>query len=422
MKISIICTEFPPNYRGGLGIYMDRVIKQLQKEDHELSLYTLNYPLALPRIEVQKNLTVHRISPCTFTRNGLDKTRGKLSLQAILYNALNLAMFNWHVFRKLWTKHRAKDIGILAVHDWMCVPAALLLYRLTGQALVFHVHSTEMSMNLHGTNGFTPKVAAWLETQIARVAKNIIVPSDEIKAQLVSFGWAAEKIDVVHHGFEDDALQAMVSNDEQRNEELSRLRTTLSIAAGTKVLLFAGRLITHKGVETLLQAMPQVIAAHTDIRLIFVGSGEAKYQTQMQRFIVEHNLTAHVYAYYEQMPQAQVIAHYCLADLCIFPSTYEPFGFVALEAMTFAKPVVLGCGFSAVIRAPHLTGLAEQPISVYAHTNHPDEIARCIIELLDSPEQAQQLGQRAQRYVQKQFRWKKTSEQTLAVYQRLNVN
>ncbi len=419
MKISIICTEFPPNYRGGLGIYMERVVKQLVEDKHDLTLYTLNYPYPLPKTERRDSLTIHRISPCRFTRKGLDATRGELSLKAILFNALNLAMFNWHTFRKLWRSKKRNELGTLAVHDWMCVPAALLLYYITRQPLVFHVHSTEMSMNLHGTNGFTPKVAAWLERKIGKVARHVIVPSEEIKQQLESFGWDATKISVVHHGYEDTVLQGVLERAATDTETQRLLKRDLGLGPATKVLLFAGRLITHKGVDTLLRAMPLVIKKHSDVKLVLVGSGEANYQQLMQSTIHTLGIEAHVHAYFEQMPQEAVMQHYCLADVCIFPSVYEPFGFVALEAMSLAKPVVLGCGFPEVIRAPQNCGYTDAPVSAFSDSDNAMALAECINRLLEAPEEAKQLGERAQAYVKQQFRWHKTSTQTLQVYEQI---
>jgi len=36
------------------------------------------------------------------------------------------------------------------------------------------------------------------------------------------------------------------------------------------------------------------------------------------------------------------MVHYAAADVCIFPSTYEPFGIVSLEVMSMAKPLIVG--------------------------------------------------------------------------------
>ena len=45
---------------------------------------------------------------------------------------------------------------------------------------------------------------------------------------------------------------------------------------------------------------------------------------------------------FEFVPEEERIAHYAACDLSVFPSLYEPFGIVALEAMSMEKPVVVG--------------------------------------------------------------------------------
>jgi glycosyltransferase involved in cell wall biosynthesis len=84
--------------------------------------------------------------------------------------------------------------------------------------------------------------------------------------------------------------------------------------------------------------------------------------------------------------------------------------------MSLSKPVVLGCGFPSVIKAPESKGLLAETVALHAECDKADELAKHIISLLDQPDWAMQLGQRAKQYVSHQFRWAKTSKETLAVY------
>jgi glycosyltransferase involved in cell wall biosynthesis len=121
---------------------------------------------------------------------------------------------------------------------------------------------------------------------------------------------------------------------------------------------------------------------------------------------------------FEFVPEKERILHYAAADLCVFPSTYEPFGIVCLEAMAMAKPVVVG--------ARGVVGFAEQvipdgPNRCGLHVNgwEPNDITWGISEALSNPQQAKVWGLNGRKRVKECFTWEKTVLETLKVYQKV---
>jgi glycosyltransferase involved in cell wall biosynthesis len=107
--------------------------------------------------------------------------------------------------------------------------------------------------------------------------------------------------------------------------------------------------------------------------------------------------------------------YYAASDVCVFPSVYEPFGIVSLEAMSMAKPVVVG--------ARGVVGFREQVINsgpdqngVHVNGEDPADIAWGIKEVLRDPKRARLWGQNGRKRVLNYFTWKKVAEQTLEVY------
>jgi len=418
MKMTMVCTEYPPNYRGGLGIYLERLVTSLKKENHEVEVYAMNYPHALPKRTVEGSAVINRISPCSFTRKGLDKYLGKRSLPAILYNAISIAFFNFHAFLKIRRASKKNDVGVIGIHDWMCIPAALLIHWFTKLDMMFHVHSTEMSMNLHQTGGVLPRVAAWLENRMKGIAKKVVVPSQEVKVHLIADGWQPDIIYVVPHGHEDANLEKVIHASPTKIEaDKLRLRTEWAVDPDTKLIAFAGRLTPHKGIETLIDAMATVKSRVGDCKLIVIGSGEEGYQEKLQQRIDSQGLSQHVFAYFQQLSQDQVFERLNAVDICVFPSVYEPFGFVALEAMSLSKPVVLGSGFPTIIKDPKSLNQYPEDTALFAQTDDANEIASHLIELLNSPEKRSSLGQSAKTYALTHFKWSKTAQMTTNVYQ-----
>jgi glycosyltransferase involved in cell wall biosynthesis len=199
-------------------------------------------------------------------------------------------------------------------------------------------------------------------------------------------------------------------------QEVEAIRKKYGIKPNEQMILFLGRLTWVKGVTNLVQAMPMVLSEYPRTKLVILGKGE------QQNDIVEAanrlGITDRVVCRFEFVPEEERILHYSAADLCIFPSTYEPFGIVSLEAMAMEKPLVVG--------AKGVVGFREQVISagpeqngVHVDGGTPADIAWGIKECLSDPERARRWGENGRKRVLKYFTWRKVAEQTLQLYENL---
>ncbi|HOU25057.1 MAG TPA: glycosyltransferase family 4 protein, partial [Anaerolineae bacterium] len=104
---------------------------------------------------------------------------------------------------------------------------------------------------------------------------------------------------------------------------------------------------------------------------------------------------------------------YRMASCAVFPSLYEPFGIVALEAMAARVPVVvsLAGGLQEVVRH------SETGITV--HPDNPVSLAWGINHTLARPDWARQRAENAYQVVLSEFNWQKIARETLAVYSRV---
>ena len=102
-----------------------------------------------------------------------------------------------------------------------------------------------------------------------------------------------------------------------------------------------------------------------------------------------------------------------VADVAVFPSLYEPFGIVALEAMAARTPVVVSnVGGLAEVVAHNETGLVVYP-------NNPDSLAWGIVETLRRPDWAAARAENAYRRVVTEYNWGHIAQLTAAVYARI---
>jgi phosphatidylinositol alpha-mannosyltransferase len=107
-------------------------------------------------------------------------------------------------------------------------------------------------------------------------------------------------------------------------------------ASDRPTILFVGRFYPRKGVPILLRALPRIVSAVPDVRLLVVGGGilEPWYRLLALRAPCEVTFLG-------ELPRAKIPAAYRTADVFVAPSTgSESFGIVHLEAMASGTPIV----------------------------------------------------------------------------------
>lgn len=129
-------------------------------------------------------------------------------------------------------------------------------------------------------------------------------------------------------------------------------------------------------------------------------------------------ITERVEYRFEFVPEKERILHYAASDVCVFPSFYEPFGIVSLEAMSMEKPVVVG--------ARGTVGFVEQVISsgpnqngIHVNGEDPTDIAWGLKEALRDPARTLQWGKNGRKHVLNYFTWDKVAQQTIEIYENL---
>jgi D-inositol-3-phosphate glycosyltransferase len=105
------------------------------------------------------------------------------------------------------------------------------------------------------------------------------------------------------------------------------------------VILFVGRIERLKGLERVIMALPFLSTFKP--KLVIVGEdgnrpGEVR---DLKLLAVKHDVTDSV-VFRGLVPYEQLAEYYNAADVCVFPSYYESFGLVPLEALACGTPVV----------------------------------------------------------------------------------
>jgi glycosyltransferase involved in cell wall biosynthesis len=194
-------------------------------------------------------------------------------------------------------------------------------------------------------------------------------------------------------------------------------RQRLGIPQAQRVVTYVGRFDERKGIETLVRACGEVTGA---FRLYLVGGSrsggadEAEF-LRIQALVQDLGL-GDVTTFTGRIGQDQLPAYYASADVCVVPSHYEPFGLVAIEAMTAGTPVIAsnvgGLQYTVVHEE---TGLLVPP-------RQPKTLALAIEHILHHPLRQQRYGKAAHHWAMANFSSRAVVQKVAALYQSLSFS
>lgn len=408
MRIGFFVYEYPPQLVGGLGTYAEYMTREYVDLGHDVSVFTLNNN-GLQTYEVLRGVEIHRpqIADATdiwpfFVVDDLKKwgTNIKLFNDIFIYNVLSATKFINSLVKK-----EKYNFDVVCVHDWLSSIAGLIIKKETDIPVVFHVHSTEWGRSGDGGS----EVVSHIERAMSQKADKIVTVSYAMQDDLTRHGWSPNKISVVWNGVDPDRYNPA----SVKKEDAAQIRVKYGIPEGWNMLLFVGRLAWVKGVRNLLQAMPMILKDFPNTKLVILGKGEE--QNDIIETAERLNIKNNVVYRFDFVSEQERILHYAAADVCVFPSTYEPFGIVSLEAMAMAKPIVVGARGVVGFKEQVINGGSDQN-GVHINGEDPADIAWGIKETLKNPDLAKSWGENGRQRVLEYFTWRKVAEQTLKIY------
>ena len=225
-----------------------------------------------------------------------------------------------------------------------------------------------------------------------KLADRIIVNSKYMHAAVIDwYGVDPRKLVIIPHGV-----------DFKRFNEC-KIKVTLD---GEPVILYVGKLSKRKGIDVLFQAIAKLRLELPKVKLHLVGSG---YLNQFQLLAKKLGIEKLV-VFHDWVNDLMLPAYYKSADFCVFPSKYESFGIVFLEAMASGTPIIA----TPVGVAPEIIRHGENGMLV--EPNNPDTLARAILWLSYDHHLRMKLSQNALKTAAK-YSWDNIADQYIALYE-----
>jgi glycosyltransferase involved in cell wall biosynthesis len=407
MKIAYFVDEFPPFFRGGLGTYAMEITQEYVRNGHQITVFSrnsgkdatsdtwngvkVNRPLLMNMTDVLPVITPGDVM--NWDRDGQNFFMGTM-----LYNLLSASK----LINDLVPNGLSPDIAVS--HDWLAFPAGITARGNLPVPLVVHFHSTEQ-----GRTGSGSATIRDIERLAAQKADLIVTVSYAMRDELVKLGYTEGKIRVVYNGV-DTQKYAPGSFSER---EIKAFRKKIGVG-GAPMIFFVGRLTWVKGADTLTMAMAQVVKEIPDAKLVIVGSGEQ--QDLLRNIVRQHGLENNVIFNFNYISEDERRLHYAACDVAVFPSKYEPFGIVSLEAMAMGKPVIVGATGTSGFREQIIPS-GEKICGFHINPHDASDIARYTILLLKDKGLQETMSVNARKRVLDMFTWEKAAQDTIGVYQ-----
>lgn len=286
------------------------------------------------------------------------------------------------------------------VHAHWLIPQGLI--AVLAKSLTPGRYRPRLLMTAHGADlfAFQGRLGRLLKQETLSEADHLCVVSREMTNSAKELGVAADAISIAPMGT--DLREAFVPGDPMGQ---------------APILVFVGRLVEKKGVADLLNAMPQVLSAVPETRLLIVGDGPLR--EQLGSIARQRGIEAAVDFLGRKTP-AEMPTIYRRARLAVLPfriaedGDQEGLGLVAVEAMGCGLPVIVGDVPAIHDVVTHLeTGWIVPP-------GAPDTLADAIVRLLQDQGLASKIGNAARRHVVAKFDWSVSAGRYDEILQRLS--
>ena len=395
-------------YSGGQGIYLHYLSRELTRMGHQVhAICGPPYPELAPEVQLHRLKTfsfwglmddyeeyVYRRHPLLFFHpvNFYEFATTRVTIAALLN------MFTLRAYHKLNQLERDGPFDL--IHDNQVLGYGTWLMRVRGRPVVANVHhplaidrrnellqARSLGKLVSRTLWFPWVMQAW----VARRVDKVITGSESSAASIVdSFRLAREQIRVIYDGVDPDLFRPL--------EEVEREPYSI---------LFVGRPDDkNKGFRYLLRAL-RLLDGVLPYQLTVVQPPGSRGAAQL---VKELEFKGRV-SYLEGLSAEQMVRTYARAQLLVSPSLYEGFGLPAAEALACATPVVATtAGALREIVEDGVSGLLVPPGKVEALTE-------AIRTLLEDPQRCRAMGEAGARRVRERFSWRRTAEETLALYQ-----
>ncbi len=370
MEIAQVSYEYPPDTEGGgIATYVENIVKALCRRNHRVTVFCGSK--VRNTTEESENLSVYRIKA-----ESVKEFNGKIL----------------EVFEKVYSQKKFDIVETPEIN----ANALPLIKKYPKLPLIVRLHTPSFLINKLN-NHYTSKISKLRfflgalkrgrinffdsydkkgdeDFIITDLAVGITAPSQAMKDIICTY-WNIEpsKIKVIPNIFipSPELLKIPIKNP-------------------NKNVLFVGKLNVHKGLVKLTKAIPYVLKKYPDYKFTFIGNDAASHikgvsmKEYMQKKLRKYISNIEFIGFVENK---KLHEYYAQANICIFPSIWEAFGYVCQEAMAVGRAVV----------ASKKGGMAEilkNDFGILINPESPKQMAKALMKLMENRKYCYEIGEK----------------------------
>jgi glycogen(starch) synthase len=389
MHVLQLSWEYPPHIIGGLGRHVAEISPALAEEGTTVTVITPWLRGGAYEECPHPRLRVLRVRPPDMPDHNF----------AEFVNRTNESLKQAAMAQQLV----GEPFDLIHAHDWLVASATVALKHEWRIPLIATIHATERGRG----GGYLQSAEAHrindLEWKLTYEAWRVIVCSQFMVQQIHEhFNTPRDKIDMVPNG--------VIPLLDPFTDDMERTHFRRRFAADDEHLLFSvGRIVYEKGLQVLLDAWPQITTRHK-ARLVIAGIGGYLESLKAQAQALDITDRVQFLGFISNEDRNRL---YHVADIAVFPSLYEPFGIVALEAFASGCPLIASdAGGLAEVVEPERNG-------VVVRAGDAGALASGIFFCLERPEWARARAIAALDDIHTRYSWHRIAVQTINVYRRV---
>jgi glycosyltransferase involved in cell wall biosynthesis len=295
------------------------------------------------------------------------------------------------------------------------MPDLLLMFRKLNKPIITTVHTTIKSQRL-GTIVSNRKLHEWERSEkLTYLTYPVLRFAEEVYFRRKRFYitpsyWMKNWLE---NNFRVNSVKVIPNSVDISNYELTKCCVTISNLIpeelrDKRMILYVGRLLAMKGVDTFIEAIPEILnrVGKDEFLFVFAGPGDrARYSRKLKQMKIESCCL-----FTGSLPREDVIHLIAVAEVVVVPSFIENTPYVILESMACGVPVIatkVG-GIPEIIEDKY-NGLLVDPGSSEA-------LANAVASLLGDRLLRNLIGKRARETIERKFSWKANLPKYIEAY------